>query len=229
VLTAHLDHIGISRPVNGDSINNGAMDNASGTALLMDAARQLAANRAALERSIVFAAVTAEEKGLLGSRYYSFNPTVPSGAIVANINTDMFLPIIPLKMIMVNGLEESDLAEDARRAGQAVGVPVVTDPEPEENRFVRSDQYSFILRGVPALSIKVGFTRDSPEHATIKEFRAKRYHYPADDLEQPVNFETAAGFERFYLALVKEVANRPMRPAWYPSSFFRERAGGTRQ
>ena len=228
VLTAHLDHIGIGRPINGDSINNGAMDNASGAALLMDVARQLASSGAAPRRSIVFAAVTAEEKGLLGSRYFSFNPTVPAGAIVADINTDMFLPIIPLKMIMANGLEESDLADDARRASQAVGVPVVTDPEPEENRFVRSDQYSFILRGVPALSIKVGFTRDSPEHATIKDFRARRYHYPADDLEQPINFETAAGFERFYLALVKEVANRETRPAWYQSSFFRELATRSR-
>jgi hypothetical protein len=220
VLSAHLDHVGIGRAIDGDSIYNGAMDNAAGTALLMNAARQLAANRGALKRSIVFAAVTAEEKGLLGSRYFAFNPTVPSGAIVANVNTDMFMPIIPLKMIMANGLEESDLADDAKRAGQAVGIPVVTDPEPEENRFVRSDQYSFILRGVPALSIKVGFTRDTPEHAAVKEFRAKRYHYPADDVTQPVNLETAAGFERFYLALVKEVASRETRPAWYASSFF---------
>jgi Zn-dependent M28 family amino/carboxypeptidase len=99
VLSAHMDHIGVGRPVNGDSINNGAMDNAAGTALLMDAARQLAANRSGLRRSIIFAAVTAEEKGLLGSRYFAFHPTVPSSAIVADLNTDMFLPIIPLRMI----------------------------------------------------------------------------------------------------------------------------------
>ena len=139
----------------------------------------------------------------------------------------MFLPIIPLKSIMVNGLEESDLAADARRAGQAVGLAVITDPEPEENRFVRSDQYSFILRGVPALSMKVGFGRDTPEHTTIKEFRAKRYHQPSDDVDQPVNLEAAAGFERFYIALVEAVANRETRLKWNADSYFRRFARNT--
>ena len=150
VLTAHLDHIGVSRPVNGDSINNGAMDNASGAALLMDVARELAGKHIQLHRSVIFAAVTGEEKGLLGSRFYANHPTVRGGAIVADLNTDMFLPIVPFRMLMVNGLEESDLSANALAAGAATGVQVITDPEPEENRFVRSDQYSFILRGVPA-------------------------------------------------------------------------------
>jgi len=221
VLTAHLDHLGVGRPVNGDSIYNGAMDNASGTALLMDVARRLAASHASLRRSIVFAVVTGEEKGLLGSRFFANHPTVPSGSIVADLNTDMFLPIIPFTMIMVNGLEESDLAVDAQRAGKIVGVSVVTDPEPEENRFVRSDQYSFILRGVPALSLKVGFARDTPEHQAVKEFRTRRYHMPSDDVHQRVDLETAAGFERYYLALIQQVANRDGRPSWDAQSYFR--------
>ncbi len=221
VLTAHLDHIGVSRPVNGDSINNGAMDNASGAALLMDVARKLGALPNALRRSVAFVAVTGEEKGLLGSRYFAYHPTVPDPSIVADLNTDMFLPIIPLRMIMVNGLEESDLADDAQHAGQSLGLNVVTDPEPEENRFVRSDQYSFILRGVPALSLKVGFGRDTPEHQTIKDFRAKRYHMVGDDVDQHVDLDAAAGFERYYIALVTSVANRASRPSWKADSYFR--------
>jgi hypothetical protein len=221
VLTAHLDHIGITRPVNGDSINNGAMDNGSGSALLMDVPRQLAAQHITLKRSIIFLAVTGEEKGLLGSRYYANHPTVPAASIIADLNTDMFLPIIPFTMVMVNGLEESNMADDARRAGVAVGVPVITDPEPEENRFVRSDQYSFILRGIPALSMKVGFALNTPEHQQVLDFRTNRYHHVGDDVNQHVDLEAAAGFERYYIALVQEVANRDSRPAWNADSYFR--------
>ena len=221
VLTAHLDHVGVGRPENGDSIYNGAMDNASGTALLMDVARVIKERGMKFQRSVLFTAVTGEEKGLLGSRYFAAHPTVPVKQIVADLNTDMFLPIIPFTKLMVNGLEESDLADDARRAGAIVGVEVITDPEPEENRFVRSDQYSFILRGIPALSLKVGFGRDTPEHKTVLEFRATRYHHASDDLQQPVNMQAAAGFERAYIALVEQVANRATRPAYLQTSYFR--------
>ena len=221
VLTAHLDHVGVGRAENGDSIYNGAMDNASGTALLMDVARLFQAGGVRLKRSVLFVAVTGEEKGLLGSRYFAAHPTVAVRAIVANLNTDMFLPIIPFTKLMVNGLEESDLADDVRRAGKAVGIEVITDPEPEENRFVRSDQYSFILRGIPAISLKVGFGRDTPEHKAVLDFRTKRYHHASDDLLQSVNMEAAAGFERAYFALVREVANRPTRPAYFTDSYFK--------
>jgi Zn-dependent M28 family amino/carboxypeptidase len=221
VLTAHLDHVGVGRPVNGDSIYNGAMDNASGTALLMETARALHEQGAALKRSVLFVAVTAEEKGLLGSRYYANHPTVAPRAIVANLNTDMFMPLMPARLVMVNGLEESNLADDARRAGQASGIEIISDPEPEENRFIRSDQYSFILRGVPALSLKVGFRRDSPEHETVKQFRATRYHFPQDDVDKPVDLQAAEDFAKFYLRLVQEVANRDTRPTWNAESFFR--------
>ncbi len=226
VVTAHLDHVGVGLPLDGDSIYNGAMDNASGAALLLETARRLTEGHTALRRSVLFLAVTAEEKGLLGSRYFAGRPTVPAAAIVANLNTDMFLPIVPFRMVMANGLEESDLADDAARAGAAAGVPVVTDPEPEENRFVRSDQYSFVQRGIPALSVKVGFTRDSPEHDAVRRFRATRYHRPGDDTSQPVDLAAAAGFADFYRRLIAEVANRETRPAWRPDSFFRSFASG---
>ncbi|MEO6445072.1 MAG: M28 family peptidase [Gemmatimonadaceae bacterium] len=227
VVSAHLDHVGFGRAVSGDSLYNGAMDNASGTALLMETARRLHESGVPLKRSLLFVAVTAEEKGLLGSRYFANHPTVPASRIVADLNTDMFMPIIPLTMVMVNGLEESDLADDARRAGLASGVAVVTDPEPEENRFIRSDQYSFILRGIPSLSFKVGFARGTPEHEAVKEFRARRYHLPQDDITQPVDQDAAEGFTRFYVNVLREVANRASRPAWNETSFFRRLGGPT--
>jgi Zn-dependent M28 family amino/carboxypeptidase len=190
----------------------------------MEMARTLAPRRAQLKRSIVFVAVTAEEKGLLGSRYFANHPTVPARAIVANLNTDMFLPIVPFRKMMVNGLEESDLAADARKAGEEFGVEVITDPEPEENRFIRSDQYSFILRGIPSLSFKVGFALGTPEHKTVLEFRSKRYHFPSDDIEQPVDRQAAADFITVYARVAELVANRETRPSWNAESFFRRLA-----
>lgn len=223
VLSAHLDHLGVGAPIRGDSIFNGAMDNASGIATLIELARAATNSGKRNARSLIFIAVTGEEKGLLGSGYFAHHPTVPAPSIVANINTDMFLPIIPLRALLVNGLEESDLAADARRAAASVGIEVITDPEPERNAFIRSDQYSFIKRGIPALSLKTGFVKGSPEHETIKRWRAERYHAPSDDLGQPVNFQAAADFNRLYLRIVEEVANRPTRPRWNSDSYFAPR------
>lgn len=223
VLTAHLDHVGVGQPIEGDSIYNGAMDNASGIATLLETAATLAARAEPLKRSVLFVAVTAEEKGLLGSRWFAEQPTVPSSAIVANLNTDMFLPINPLKHLLVNGLEESDLADDVRRAGARVGVTVVTDPEPERNAFVRSDQFSFIRLGMPALSLKVGFLKDSPEHQRVLRWRQERYHGPKDDLTQPIDRQAAADFNGLYAVIIEEVANRSSRPAWFSTSVYKPR------
>ena len=220
VLSAHLDHVGIGGAIGGDSIYNGAMDNASGIATLLETAAAAAA-AGGYKRSVIFAAVTAEEKGLLGSRYYANRPTVPKESIVANVNTDMFLPLFPLKSVIVQGLEESDLAEDMKRVARAAGVQVLPDPEPERRAFVRSDQYSFIKTGVPALSLKVGFVKDSPEHQIVKKWRTERYHAPSDDLTQPIDRQAAADFGRVFLKVVESVANRPTRPQWNSDSFFR--------
>ena len=102
-------------------------------------------------------AQTGEEKGLLGSKYFAAHPTVPFGEIVADINLDMFLPLYPLKVIEVQGLTESSLGETVRAAAKELGVDVQTDREPEQNRFIRSDQYSFIRRGIPSLAFKFGY------------------------------------------------------------------------
>jgi len=227
VLSAHVDHVGVGKPINGDEIYNGAMDNASGIATLIETARLLREGKTRLRRSVVFLAVTGEEKGLLGSRYYAAHPTVSRDAIVANLNTDMFSPLFPLKSVVVQGLEESDLAADLRRVAEKLGIDVLSDPEPERNAFIRSDQYSFIRKGVPALSLKVGFTKDSPEHEIVKRWRKERYHAPSDDLNQPVDRKAAADFNRLYARAVEEIANRERRPSWNKDSFFRRFAQPT--
>lgn len=221
VVTAHLDHLGVGQPIRSDEIYNGAMDNASGIATLLEMVSAISEQKLSLKRSLVFVAVTAEEKGLLGSRYYAQRPTVEAAQIVANVNTDMFLPLFPLKSIIAQGLEESDLAADLRAAAKRSGVQVLSDPEPERNAFTRSDQYSFIRRGVPAISLKVGFVKDSPEHEIVKRWRTERYHAPSDDLSQPIDRKSADDFNHVYLQFIQEVANRPTRPAWNSDSFFR--------
>jgi Zn-dependent M28 family amino/carboxypeptidase len=220
VLSAHLDHLGVGEQATGDRIYNGAMDNAAGIATLIETAVALSSKKG-LRRSIIFAAVTAEEKGLLGSRYFANRPTVPAANIVANLNTDMFLPLFPLKSLVVQGLEESDLADDLRRVARPLGIEVLTDPEPERNAFTRSDQYSFIKTGVPSLSLKVGFMRDSPEHNLVRKWRTERYHAPGDDLTQPIDRQAAEDFGKIYVAVVEGVANRATRPVWNHDSFFR--------
>ena len=219
VVSAHLDHIGVGT-MSGDAIYNGAMDNASGIATLIETAAAAAAKKG-FKRSVIFAAVTAEEKGLLGSRYFANRPTVPASSLVANLNTDMFLPLFPLHSLVVQGLEESDLAADLRSIARPMGVEVYTDPEPERNAFTRSDQYSFIRTGVPSISLKVGFTKGSPEHELVKKWRTERYHAPSDDLAQPIDRKAAEDFNRVYVAVVEAVANRATRPSWNGDSFFK--------
>ena len=221
VLSAHLDHVGVSRPIDGDSIYNGAMDNAAGTATLIETALAAARQAKRFKRSVVFLAVTAEEKGLLGSKYFAARATVPQGSIVANVNTDMFLPLFPMRGVIANGIEESNLADDLRRVTARRGIEAYADPEPERNAFVRSDQYSFIRQGIPSLSLKMGFVRGSPEHDIVKRFRAERYHAPSDEITQTVDLQAAESFNQLVLELVEAIANRADRPQWNANSFFR--------
>ena len=170
---------------------------------------------------MVFVAVTAEEKGLLGSRYYSLNPTVPREAIVANVNMDMFLPLFPLKSLMVLGLDESDLGDEVRAVAQEMGIGVQPDPQPQRNRFIRSDQYNFIRQGIPALALKLGFEPGSPEAKIDADWTRERYHAPSDDLAQPIDRAAAVGFTDMIGRLSLRVANRDTRPSWKGDSFFK--------
>lgn len=224
VLSAHIDHIGIGEPVNGDRIYNGAMDNASGSALVMDIASELKAHPEKLRRSILFLLVTGEEKGLLGSKYFASRPTVPLPSIVADINVDMFLPIVPLKILTILGLDESDLGTRAAAVVKSLGVKPIPDPEPLRNAFVRSDQYSFIRKGVPAVAMHVGYEPGSPEQKTFKDWLTYRYHAPSDDLNQPVDLQSAALYEEIVLRLLVDSANTTARPQWKSNSFFRRYA-----
>jgi Zn-dependent M28 family amino/carboxypeptidase len=226
VLSAHLDHLGVGEPINGDRIYNGAMDNASGVAAILEIATELHESNAKPARSIVFVAVTGEEKGELGSRYFAAHPTVPREGIVANVNTDMFLPLFPLKTLMVLGLDESDLGQDIRAVARDRGLAVQADPEPQRNRFVRSDQYSFIKVGIPALAMKVGYEANSPEAAVARKWTAERYHAPSDDLNQPIDLSAGGKYVEVVRDLALRIANRTDRPRWNDSSFFRRFAKG---
>jgi Zn-dependent M28 family amino/carboxypeptidase len=221
VLSAHIDHLGIGEPINGDRIYNGAMDNASGSALLLDVASSLKKSPEKLKRSLLFLFVTGEEKGLLGSKYFTAHPTVDPKSMVADINVDMFLPIVPLKILTVFGLAESDLGDAAREVAQAHGIAVQADPEPQRNIFIRSDQYNFIRHGIPALAMGVGAAPGSPEQRIFKEWLTQRYHAPSDDLNQPVDLSAAALYEEVIRGLMISVAQSPQRPQWKQDSFFR--------
>jgi hypothetical protein len=226
VLSAHLDHVGVaSEPVNGDNVFNGAMDNASGIASLLEIARD-AAKTGGLKRSIAFLAATGEEHGHLGSRYFVLKPPQAVSEVVTNLNVDMFLPLFPLRSLAVVGLEESDLGDDLRRVGAKANLPVLADPEPERNIFIRSDQYSFIRAGIPALSMRVGFSRDSAEHQLVKKWLTERYHGLSDEITQPLDKQAAVDFNRVYVDLLEAIANRPTRPAWNDTSFFKRFAQG---
>jgi Zn-dependent M28 family amino/carboxypeptidase len=224
VLSAHIDHVGIGAAINGDRIYNGAMDDGSGSALVMDIAASLKAHPEKLQRSILFLLVTAEEKGLLGSKYFAAHPTVAPKSIVADVNVDMFLPIVPLRILKIEGIEESDLGTRAATIARSMGIKAIPDPEPLRNAFIRSDQYSFIKKGVPSVKVDVGFELGTPEQKVFKDWLTNRYHAPSDDVNQPVDLQSAASYEEFTRRLLLDTANTPARPRWKPDSFFRRYA-----
>ncbi len=224
VLSAHLDHLGVGEPIRGDRIYNGAMDNAAGVATILDVAAMLHESNAKPRRSILFVAFTGEEKGLLGSRYFVAHPTVPLRSMVGNLNVDMFLPIIPLKILTVLGLNDSSLGPALRSVVEPLGVTIQDDPEPARNIFIRSDQYNFVRAGIPAIYFKVEAAPGSPEAAIEKRWLTDRYHAPSDDTHQPVDFGAAANYNQIVLRLIQAMADQPARPAWNQDSFFRRYA-----
>jgi hypothetical protein len=222
VVSAHLDHLGIGTAVDGDDIYNGAMDDASGIASVIEIARGFRAGGLRPKRSILFLTVTAEEQGELGSIYFAHHPTVPIRQIVADINMDMYLPLFPLKYLEVQGLDESTLGDDIRAVCKANRVIVQAHKVPSANRFIRSDQYSFVKMGVPALAFKFGWTFGSPQEKIFNNWIHTRYHAPSDDLKQkPVDKAAAAKFDHILEMLALRVANAKARPTWEPTSFFR--------
>ena len=220
ILSAHLDHLGIGAPINGRAVYAGAMDDASGVASVIEIAKRFADTPGRPKRSILFVIFTGEEKGLLGSRYFAGHPTVRESRIVADLNLDMFMPLFPLKKLHVQGLVESTLADDARAAGAEHQIEIAVDPEPDRNSFTRTDQYSFVLAGIPALAMKFGWLAGSPEQKAWRQWLAQRYHSTEDNLSQPVDMAAAAQFNSFLGDLARRVANDSGRPHYTPTSFF---------
>jgi hypothetical protein len=231
VLTAHLDHVGTGAVVNGDRIYNGAYDNAAGCAVLLEVARRLAASVERPRRSILVVFVTAEEKGLIGSDYFARNPPVPAASMVANVNLDMPLLQWPIADVVAFGAENSSLDRVVERAAGAAGLKMVPDPLPQENLFVRSDQYSLVKQGVPAVFLMPAFGSKDPKidgGAVFRGFLDTHYHKPSDDLSLPMNPEAVAAFAETNYQITLAIANDPVAPSWKPGNFFGETFGGRR-
>ncbi|MFZ9504389.1 MAG: M28 family peptidase [Cyclobacteriaceae bacterium] len=222
--TAHLDHVGIGRPIKGDSIYNGAHDNASGTSCAIEIAKLY--KNASTRRSVLIALVTAEEMGLLGSRYLAANPPVPKGQIVADVNTDMPTLIAPLLSIEPLGAKHSSLMNEVTSAAQFLGLEVQEDHMPDQVRFVRSDQYSFLREGIPALHVKYGLKTKDPKfdlRKYIDEWTEAHYHKPSDEFrDSAFNFGAAATYVKLNFLIGWQVANKTERPTWVKGDFFGE-------
>jgi Zn-dependent M28 family amino/carboxypeptidase len=231
VVSAHLDHLGKGPEVNGDAIYNGALDNASGTALLLESARVLAHRAGKIKRSIVFIAVTGEEKGLLGSDYFVQFPTVPRSGIVADINIDMPVALTTYGDIVAFGAEHSTLGEFAKDAAAEEHLIISPDLMPEEVRFIRSDQYSFVRHGIPAIMIDVGSQsvhKGVDGYDLVAQFRRSRYHMPGDDRYQSIDYDFLATLARVNVHMAYAIANARTRPRWNAGDFFGKKFGDAR-
>jgi len=223
VLSAHLDHIGVSTTDEEDVINNGALDNAAGIATLLEAARMMQANTPP-RRSVMFLAVTAEEKGLLGSQYFAKNPTVPKENIVGNINLDMPVLTYDFKDLIVFGGTRSTFNEAISAAAKEMNLIVAPDPMPEQGIFTRSDHFRFVEEGVPSVMLSTGFGNGGAK-AWETHF-AEHYHRPSDDMMNDLNFEAAAKFSELKTRIAFTLANADTRPLWNKGDFFAEQFNG---
>lgn len=215
-VSAHLDGYGFGEPVNGDGLYNGAFDDSAYVAELIELANAFKGKTP--RRGLLFCVFTGEEKGLLGSAYFTTHFTIPKEKIVADINLDYLRPIFSLKILTTLGLEESTLGESARKAAAPLGIRLQNDNEPERGLFRRSDQYNFIRNGIPGIAFIFGYENGSPEEAIYRQWYAERYHRPSDDVNQPIDFAAAAKFNRFFEALVEQVVNAGEKPRWMPGS-----------
>ncbi len=231
VITAHLDHIGRGAAVNGDDIYNGALDNASGVAVLLEAARSLGSSVERPRRSILFVALTAEERGLLGAYHFAAHPPVPQQSLIANINNDMPIALFPLAGMSPYGAEHSTLGASARAALADAGFAEVPDTAPEEVVFVRSDQYPFVRAGIPAIFLVAGRSSSDPSvdaTAVFRRFLLENYHAPSDSTALPIHWPSLARIADANVQLALAIANAEDRPRWLPGEFFGETFGRNR-
>ena len=228
VHSAHLDHLGVGPAVNGDSIYNGAHDNATGVASVLEIARAYGRLKEKPRRSVLFVLVTGEEMGLLGSSYFAKFPTVPKAALVADVNTDMPTIIAPLLAVVPLGALHSSLLQPVEAAAVYLGLAVEPDPEPAQHRFIRSDQYSFVIQGVPALHIKYGNkTGDGKNNLSeqVQKWRALTYHKPQDGLGGTFDWDAGRKYAQLNFLIGYQVAQATARPNWNKGDFFGTRFG----
>ena len=219
----HVDHFGVGVEVDGDDIYNGAHDNASGTSIVLEIARAYTSLPTPPRRSVLFLIVTAEEWGLLGSDYFAQNPTVPPSSLVANFSLDMPFLFHPLLDIVPYGAEHSSLGGSVQTAATHLGIGLGPDPIPEQVLFIRSDHFSFIRKGIPALFIKSGFETGDPTldgGAINTAFRQNLYHTPFDEADQGFDFESGADHARVNFLTGYIVAQEDARPTWNAGDFF---------
>jgi Zn-dependent M28 family amino/carboxypeptidase len=217
LMTAHLDHIG-DHAKGADKISNGAMDNAAGVATMIEVANALAKDGKRPRRPILFAAVTSEESGLLGSDYLAQNPVNGSGRVVAVVNFDMPILTYQFSDVIAFGAENSTLGPVVAKASAQAGIALSPDPVPEEGFFTRSDHYRFVQQGIPSLFLVTG--RAGPGQAASAEFLDKHYHRPSDDLNLPINWAAGAKFAEVNYYIVRAIADEGAAPQWYSDSFF---------
>jgi Zn-dependent M28 family amino/carboxypeptidase len=215
-LSAHLDGYGYGTPVAGDKLYNGTLDDAAYVALLTELAKDL--QHKAPGRSLLFCIFTGEEKGLLGSAWFTQHLTVAKESIVANLNLDQLRPIFRLNILTMEGLGDSTLGDTVRTVAAQFKIEIRPDLEPERNLFRRADNYNFVRIGVPVAAFVFGYDKGSPEEGIYRDWYARRYHKPQDDIKTPIDWQAAGKFNRFYTALTLTIANAPTRPAWLPSS-----------
>lgn len=223
VYTAHLDHIGeLHGDDHEDAINNGALDNASGISVMLETARLFTEGEPP-RRSMLFIAVTAEEKGLVGSEYFAMNPTLPVERMAGLVNLDMPLLLYDFGDVIAFGAEHSTLGDAVEAAAGDFGVTLTPDPFPEQNIFVRSDHYRFVQQGVPSVFLVTGTQSMDGETDTLaifQQFLKDHYHTPSDDLNLPINYGAAARFTRINARIGEIIGNQAERPQWREGDFF---------
>lgn len=224
VLSAHIDGYGLGEPWGSDRVYNGAFDDAAYVATLLELAERLRESGTRLRRSLLFAVFTGEEKGLLGSRYFTRHLTVPRERLVANINLDQLRPVFPLHTLTMHAVDESSLGETARQVAAGMAIKIQADPEPLRNLVRRSDNFPFMEIGVPATGFVFGYQPASSDEVAYRRWYQDRYHTPLDDLDQPWVPEAAARFNEFFARLVTALANAEDAPSWKTGSPFAPRA-----
>ncbi|MAX01027.1 MAG: aminopeptidase [Sphingomonas sp.] len=220
VLSAHLDHVGVGKPdASGDTIYNGAMDNAVGIASLIEEAKRFQSAKKPPRRSILFLAVTAEEKGLVGSDYFANHPTVPKKNIVADVNLDMPIITYPFEDVIAFGAERSTLGPIVKKAAADAGVAFSPDPMPDMGLFVRSDHYRFVQQGIPSVFLWPG--EKGPGKEAVEDFFANHYHQASDQIDKNgVDWKQGVRFVDVNYQIAREIADADKRPAWKKGDFF---------